>query len=122
MVAAHFPTFQPVQERHAEQVILEPIRFHHQRRDRALDQPSDGKPVERYRGRVGMALAVSTLTVYSSISTGRPAARAAVFVRTTELAPVSSTIGTLAPLMCAASEKSPVLVRTTSTLRPCPAT
>ena len=51
--------------------------------------------------------AVSTSTLYSSNSSGSPTAFAVSQVSTTEVAPVSITIGALTPLILACSANSP---------------
>jgi hypothetical protein len=49
--------------------------------------------------------------LYSSISIGRPIAFAVSQVSTTDVAPVSTTIGALTPLILACSANSPALPR-----------
>ena len=55
-VAAHLPAFQPVEEGHAEQIVLELSGLRHQRRHRALGQSADGEAIERHRRRARAAI------------------------------------------------------------------
>src|SRR6185437_16876748 len=49
LVAAHFPTIQPVEEAHTQQIVLQLPGLRDQRGDGTFGQAADGEPVERNR-------------------------------------------------------------------------
>ncbi len=54
-VGADFPTFQPVQKAHAEQIGSHLSVRHHQRRHGTLDELADGEAIERQACRLGVS-------------------------------------------------------------------
>ena len=53
-VCTHLPTFEPIEEAHAEQVCLHLAMRYHERRHRTLDELADRETIKRQPGSFGV--------------------------------------------------------------------
>ncbi len=110
------------EEAHPEEGCAQHSGGSHKRRNLIFNDTANADAVQRHGGRAGAAVGGVHRNVIFQPVEGMPAAWAASWVSTTDEAPVSSSMGTVAPLSPTRTAKSPSAPRATSTTLAAPGT